>query len=587
MKKLFTPIATAMALFVAGSATAQCSSGEAEVTVTVVEDNYGSETEWEITGVGGTPVYLSGGPYADGNNGTSHTDQVCIPAGTDVVFKITDEYGDGMCCSYGNGSFTVTMNECDIVVIGGEFGDETSHAFQIKERNSVDLKLESLDLDPVVVMGNIDISGNVVNIGDSAITSFDLNYSIDNGIAVTQNVTGVSIDPCASYAFTHDSVWNAATPGSYDVLVWVSNINGNGDDGDTLNDVQEASVLVATNSVNHLPLVEELTSSTCPPCASLNASFDPLLVNTLHANEPNGTVAAIKYQMDWPSPGTDPSYNQDGEKRRAFYGTTGIPDEYLDGAPIPSPTSATDYNAAAAKSAFVNIDLSFTVDSLTINATAVVTPYADLSGPVKLYMGVTEDHYSYFGGTTSQKQYYYAMRKMLPNGNGIALNSLMADTPVTFTESYDFSIGNVAQNNYNLWAQSGDITLVAWVQNTATKEVYQAAFSNGEADTTGIYAINHPPSNGINEEAANIGLKVYPNPFSDVTNVVYNLDQSKNISYSIYNAMGQVVYNNDLGIQLPGKHNFTIDANELSAGIYVLDISVGDRRATQRISITK
>ena len=38
-----------------------------------------------------------------------------------MTFKIEDSYGDGMCCSYGNGSYTVTDGLGNIIMQGGEF----------------------------------------------------------------------------------------------------------------------------------------------------------------------------------------------------------------------------------------------------------------------------------------------------------------------------------------------------------------------------------------------------------------------------------------------------------------------------------
>lgn len=576
MKKLFTLATISLvALFWGGKAQAQCQSGESEITVIVVEDNYGSETEWKVTGPGGTPVYLSGGPYTDGNNGTSHTETGCIPVGVNAEFNITDDYGDGMCCSYGNGSYTVIMNECDEVATGGEFGSSETKDFTVKERQGVDLKVNSLDLDPVVVMGNITIQGEVSNLGTTAISTFELNYSIDNGATVSETINQ-TIAPCGTYSYSHSTPWNAANPGSYDVKVWISNVNGNGADGDTDNDDQMKTVSVATQSVPHLPLAEELTSSTCPPCASLNQNLDPLWANTLGANTTGGTIAAVKYQMDWPSPGTDPSYNANGESRRGFYGTTGIPDEYLDGAPIPSPTSPAAYNTAAAKSAFVDVDVSFSLNGNEVNVTATATPYANLSGDIRLYVAITEDYYEYTGGTTSQTKYYFAMRKMLPNGNGYTWSNVTAGTPFTKEGSYTFNLGNVTQNSYNLWASIDDITVVAWVQNAGTKEVYQAAFANA------------PTNVGIEDElASEINLKVFPNPFKDQATIIYDLKENENISVSIYNTMGQVVYTNDLGEQQAGRQSLTIDAESLSSGIYFMSLQVGDQRATKRISIAK
>ncbi len=582
MKKTFTLLTTLFfGATIGNTVFAQCSTGESEVVVTIVEDNYGSETEWEITGPGGSPIYLSGGPYSDGNPGTSHTESVCIPVGVTATFIITDDYGDGICCAYGNGSYTVTMNGCNVVATGGEFGDDESASFVVTERQTVDLAIKSVDVNPVVPIGNVAIDGSVTNLGTDAITSFDLHYSIDNGSAVTEPMTGLNIAPCSDYSFGHSTPWNATAAGTYALKVWVDNVNG-GLDTDTTNNADEKDLSVALQTVQRIPLVEELTSSTCPPCASLNQVFDPFLLNQVNANEPGSGVAAVRYQMNWPNPGTDPSYNNDGYQRRQFYGTTGIPDEYLDAQAF-SPTSMSSYTAAASKVAYVDIDLTFEVDSLSVTGTAIVTPYANISGPVKLYMAVTEDHYTYNGGTTSQKEYYYVMRKMLPNGNGNTLSNITAGTPITVSKSYTFDIGNPAQGNYELWGQHPKLTLVAWVQNTSTQEVYQAAFANAEVDTTGAGQNN----TGIYEDVADIGLKVYPNPFTDQTNLVYNLDKSENVTITLFNTLGEAVYVNNLGNMPAGRNNFTLNASEFSAGIYMLNVRVGDNVVSRRVSITK
>jgi hypothetical protein len=44
------------------------------------------------------------------------------------TFNITDAYGDGMCCSYGNGSYKVVVNS-QTLVIGGQFGATKTTSF--------------------------------------------------------------------------------------------------------------------------------------------------------------------------------------------------------------------------------------------------------------------------------------------------------------------------------------------------------------------------------------------------------------------------------------------------------------------------
>jgi len=99
------------------------------IDVDIVVDNYGSETTWEIRDESGTAV-LTGGPYADQTNGTLHSASYEIPAGGDGCYEffIADSYGDGICCAYGEGSYTVSAGGT-VVVQGGEFADDDARSF--------------------------------------------------------------------------------------------------------------------------------------------------------------------------------------------------------------------------------------------------------------------------------------------------------------------------------------------------------------------------------------------------------------------------------------------------------------------------
>jgi thiol-disulfide isomerase/thioredoxin len=70
-------------------------------------------------------------------------------------------------------------------------------------------------------------------------------------------------------------------------------------------------------------LMENLTSSTCPPCASNN----PQLYNWQQSHWNQGLVM-IAYHMNWPSPGNDPMYAfnpTQNTERRTYYGVNSIP----------------------------------------------------------------------------------------------------------------------------------------------------------------------------------------------------------------------------------------------------------------------
>ncbi|MBS1940801.1 MAG: trypsin-like peptidase domain-containing protein [Bacteroidetes bacterium] len=97
------------------------------VDINITLDNYGSETTWTLADSAGAVLY-SGGPYEDFSPGLI-TEPVCLGAGC-YELMLEDEYGDGICCNYGQGDFEVVDAQGTVLADGnGQFGDSTSVTF--------------------------------------------------------------------------------------------------------------------------------------------------------------------------------------------------------------------------------------------------------------------------------------------------------------------------------------------------------------------------------------------------------------------------------------------------------------------------
>ncbi|TXC76134.1 S8 family serine peptidase [Luteibaculum oceani] len=81
------------------------SGGLTTVSVNITFDNYPEETSWEIKD--GATVIASGGTYGSEPDGSTINIPVQLADGC-YDFVIYDSYGDGICCSYGNGSYSLT-----------------------------------------------------------------------------------------------------------------------------------------------------------------------------------------------------------------------------------------------------------------------------------------------------------------------------------------------------------------------------------------------------------------------------------------------------------------------------------------------
>jgi len=98
------------------------------VTLDLVTDNYGSETTWEFTDSSGN-IVAQGGGYSNNNTSSS---EIEIPSADECyTFTINDSYGDGICCQYGTGSYSITDDSGNVIVSGGEFSSTESNTFRV------------------------------------------------------------------------------------------------------------------------------------------------------------------------------------------------------------------------------------------------------------------------------------------------------------------------------------------------------------------------------------------------------------------------------------------------------------------------
>merc|ERR1740129_1010380 len=106
--------------------TPQCAScGKSKVDVEIKVDNYGDETTYDIKDSSDTTVMQGSGWPANSVNSFWQ----CFSSGT-YTFTITDAYGDGICCTYGNGGYSVKVDDSE-VASGGDFDSEETKTFEV------------------------------------------------------------------------------------------------------------------------------------------------------------------------------------------------------------------------------------------------------------------------------------------------------------------------------------------------------------------------------------------------------------------------------------------------------------------------
>ena len=76
-----------------------------------------------------------------------------------------------------------------------------------------------------------------------------------------------------------------------------------------------------------------------------------------------------------------------------------------------------------------------------------------------------------------------------------------------------------------------------------------------------------------------------PNPFHNLTSFTLNLVKASNVTISVYNMLGQKIYDKNEGVLGAGEHNLTFDGSKLNAGIYFYSVKAGDKEVSRKMII--
>lgn len=450
------------------------------------------------------------------------------------------------------------------VTLGGLIQGQAIFGYDLASTIPMNRDLEMVKLNTPnnfeMVNNVINISGEIENGGLDVVTSFDIHYSINGGTVYTQNKTGLNLAYGGTYNFTHSDTWTPTVIGSYEVKVWTSNVNGQPDENPA-NDTITKFVSVVDNWVEKKLLHEVFTSSTCPPCLPGNQT-----VQTILDANPNKWTC-VKYQMNWPGNG-DPYYTAEGGVRKTYYGVSGVPNMELNGEWNDNPNSYDQsifdqfYNVPA----YMEIDAVHEITGQNIEVEVDITPHADFTAGLKLHIAVVENTTYNNVGSNGETEFHYVMMKMVPDANGTSVGPFTNGTPVTFLKTASLAGTNIEEMT--------DLSVVVFVQNHASWEVYQSAWS-----VEGTVGIDETEESSI--------TAIYPNPASSDVFVKYNITKNSDVNVSVHNMLGETVYSSGTVSKQSGDHKAKLDLNGLSDGVYFLKLQTDNKTYTQKLIISK
>jgi M6 family metalloprotease-like protein len=196
----------------------------------------------------------------------------------------------------------------------------------------------------------------------------------------------------------------------------------------------------------------------------------------------------------------------------------------------------------------------------------------------------------------SAQQHNVWIEADMPNGNVYHVQTYT----LNFQPGVPFSRPSVNQNvpamapagAYNLRVEVGTFpnTVLASDQFPFTKSAFTSDVSAGEDswETNGLDP-SEDGSYGVNTlvpSEFNVG-QAYPNPFNAQTLVTVSLPTATEMNAVVFNTLGQQVLTLTDGLHAAGEHRLSINASDLTSGIYFLHVTNGELSVTRKLVLMK
>ena len=160
--------------------------------------------------------------------------------------------------------------------------------------------------------------------------------------------------------------------------------------------------------------------------------------------------------------------------------------------------------------------------------------------------------------------------------NGTARNNI-ARLNANGTHDLSFNPGTGANDRLWTTAIQSDGTIIIG----GDMGVYNGTARNRIARINGGGALS---TNNFKYETS---FAIYPNPANNMINVNYEIKSNEKVSINVTNLAGQVVATKNNGSQVSGSYKSEMDLSSLANGLYLVQLKVGDRVHTEKISVVK
>jgi len=91
---------------------------------------------------------------------------------------------------------------------------------------------------------------------------------------------------------------------------------------------------------------------------------------------------------------------------------------------------------------------------------------------------------------------------------------------------------------------------------------------------------------GLNEElASQLKFNVYPNPFTQLTKVEFDLEKAEDVKLEVFDMIGRNVYTHHAGVLTAGKQNIELNETQFDAksAVYMVRVHIGNNVITRQL----
>ena len=217
------------------------------------------------------------------------------------------------------------------------------------------------------------------------------------------------------------------------------------------------------------------------------------------------------------------------------------------------------------------------------NSERTLRPNTDLEAP--LAISVTAPMYLAYDGNVLDPNPFNVHFDIFNIGGAVANNvtaQLTCMNGLTSSTS-NINIGNIPVNG----TYPVDVEITADPLQLGYGFYSLTLYINGEEEKTVNRMVMIGDISGINEVEVLKGLTIHPNPASDVTEIVYNLDEKALLNIELYDVTGSKIKTVLNEYQNRGVQSVKMDVSNLDPGIYLLNLKAGDQSVVKKVMVAK